>query len=96
MDDILIHTERGIWEVTTEDWGKLKGYPAAWGTTVKYRWWIIFEPRLHFWYVLGDVLAPTLGQEVEDCCCENEDEDEDSDLVGMPLLSTRQRWGFFR
>jgi hypothetical protein len=24
MDDILIHTERGMSEVTTEEWGKLK------------------------------------------------------------------------
>jgi hypothetical protein len=27
VDDILIRTERGVREVTTEEWGKLKGYP---------------------------------------------------------------------
>jgi hypothetical protein len=27
MDDILIRTEIGVREVTTKEWGKLKGYP---------------------------------------------------------------------
>jgi hypothetical protein len=27
MDDILIRTERGVREVTTEEWGKFKGCP---------------------------------------------------------------------
>jgi hypothetical protein len=27
MDDILVRMERGMREVTTEEWGKLKGYP---------------------------------------------------------------------
>jgi hypothetical protein len=27
MDDILIRTESGTREVTTEEWGNLKGYP---------------------------------------------------------------------
>jgi hypothetical protein len=39
---------------------------------------------------LGDAFAPTLTQKEEDYFCENEE--EDSSLIGMPLLSTRQRW----
>jgi hypothetical protein len=31
IDDILIHIERDMSEVTTEGWGELKGYPATWG-----------------------------------------------------------------
>jgi hypothetical protein len=27
MDDILVRTKKGVREVTTEEWGKLKGYP---------------------------------------------------------------------
>jgi hypothetical protein len=60
MDDILIRTERGVREVTTEEWVKLKAYPPSWGTTVKYRRRIIQEPSLHFWSVLGDAFDPTL------------------------------------
>jgi site-specific DNA-cytosine methylase len=60
IDDILIRTERGVREVTTEEWGKLKGYPPSWGTTAKDRRRIIQEPSLHFWSVLGDAFAPTL------------------------------------
>jgi hypothetical protein len=30
MDDILIRTERGVREVTTEEWGKHKGHPLYW------------------------------------------------------------------
>jgi hypothetical protein len=41
MDDILIHTEMGVHEVTTEEWGELRVYPATWGTTEKDRRWII-------------------------------------------------------
>jgi hypothetical protein len=29
MDDILVRTKRGVREVTTEEWGKLKGYPPS-------------------------------------------------------------------
>jgi hypothetical protein len=32
MDDILICTDKGVREVMTEEWGKLKGYPSSWGT----------------------------------------------------------------
>jgi hypothetical protein len=53
IDDILIRTERGVREVTNEEWGKLKGYPPSWGTTAKDRRRIIQEPSLHFWSVLG-------------------------------------------
>jgi hypothetical protein len=60
MDDILIRTERGVWEVATEAWGKLKGYPSSWVTTAKDRRWIIQEPSLHVWSVLGDAFPPTL------------------------------------
>jgi hypothetical protein len=60
MDDILIRTEIGVREVTTEEWVNLQGYPLCWGTTAKYRLWIIKEPSLHFWYVLGGAFAPTL------------------------------------
>jgi hypothetical protein len=60
VNDILVRTERGMREVTTEEWGKLKGYPSYWGTTAKDRRRIIQEPSLHFWSVLGDAFAPTL------------------------------------
>jgi hypothetical protein len=60
MDDILVRTKRGVREVTTEEWGKLKGYPPSWGTTAKDRRRIIQDPSLHFWSVLGDAFAPTL------------------------------------
>jgi hypothetical protein len=81
--------DRGVREVTTEEWGKLKGYPATWGTTAKDWRRIIWKPSLHVWSVLGDAFAPTLKHKDEDCFCENE---EDSSLAAMPLLSTRQRW----
>jgi hypothetical protein len=90
MDGILIRTKSGVWEVTTEECGKLKGYPATWGTTAADRRRIIREPSLHFWSVLGDDLTSTLGKEEKDCCCENED--EDPGLMVMILLSTRQCW----
>jgi hypothetical protein len=38
MDDTLVRTKRGVREVTTKEWGKLKGYPPSWGTTAKDRW----------------------------------------------------------
>jgi hypothetical protein len=60
MHDILIRTERRVREVTTEEWGKLKGYPSSWGTTAKDRRWITQELSLHFWSNLGDAFAPTL------------------------------------
>jgi hypothetical protein len=47
MDDIIIRTERGVRDVMTEEWGKLKGYPSSWGTTAKDRRLIIQEPSLH-------------------------------------------------
>jgi hypothetical protein len=62
MDDILTRTKRGVREVTTEEWGKLKGCPAAWGTTEKDRRWIIHKASLYLWSVLGGALAPTLGK----------------------------------
>jgi hypothetical protein len=34
IDDVPIHTERGVGEVTTEEWGNLKGYPASWGESL--------------------------------------------------------------
>jgi hypothetical protein len=64
MDDILIYTDRGLREVTTEKVGKLKGYPSSWGTTAKDRRWIIQEPSLHLWSVLGDAFAPTKRNQI--------------------------------
>jgi hypothetical protein len=58
MAYILIRTYRGAREVTTEEWGKLKGPPSSWGTTAKDRRRIIWEPSLHFWSVLGMHLLP--------------------------------------
>jgi hypothetical protein len=63
MDDILIHTDRGAREVTTEECGKLKGYPSSWGTTAKDKRWIIQESSLNFWSVLGYTFTPTLIQQ---------------------------------
>jgi hypothetical protein len=60
MDDIPVQTDRGVREVTTEEWGQLKGYPPSWGTTVKDRRRIIQYPSLYFWSVLGDAFDPTL------------------------------------
>jgi hypothetical protein len=88
MNDILIRTDRGVQEVMTEEWGKLKGYPSTWGTTATDWRRIIREPSLHFWSVLGDAFAPTLTHKEEDCFCENKE--EDSSIIGMPLLSTRK------
>jgi hypothetical protein len=59
MDDIPVRTKRGVREVTTEEWGKLKGYPPSSGTTTKDRRQIIQDPSLHFWSVMGDAFAPT-------------------------------------
>jgi hypothetical protein len=67
MDDILICTERGVREVATKKWGKLKGYPVAWGTTAEDRRWIIGEPSLYFWCVLVDAFSPTLTHKEEEC-----------------------------
>jgi hypothetical protein len=74
----------------TEEWGKLKGYPSAWGTTAKDRMRIIQEPSLQVWSVFGDAFAPTLTHKEEDGFGKNEE--VGSSLIGMPLLSTRQRW----
>jgi hypothetical protein len=90
MDDILIHTERCVREVTTEEWGKLKGYPLSWGTTAKDRWWIIQEPSLHFWSVLGDAFAPTLIQP-ENPKLEHNEED-DASYTSIPPLSPIPPW----
>jgi hypothetical protein len=60
MDDILVRTKRGVREVTTEEWGKLKGCPPSWGTTAKYRRRIIQDPSLQFWSVMVDAFVPTL------------------------------------
>jgi hypothetical protein len=65
MDDILIRKDKWVREVTAEEWGKLKGYPSSWGTTAKYRRWIIRKPSLHFWSVLGDVFDLTLTHKEE-------------------------------
>jgi hypothetical protein len=90
MDDVLIHTERGVREVTTEEWGKLKGYPSYWGTTAKDRWWIIQEPSLHFWSVLGDVFAPTLTHSEQPNLRHNGE--EDASCAGIPPLSPIPPW----
>jgi hypothetical protein len=66
MDDILVRTERGVREVATEKWGEIKGYPPSWGTTAKDRRWIIQDPRLHFWSVLGDAFAPSALKKILD------------------------------
>jgi hypothetical protein len=90
MDDILICTERGVREVMTEEWGKLKEYPSSWGTTAKDRRRIIQEPSLHFWSVLGDTFSPTLihpeNQKRE------HDEEDDASYTRIPPLSLRPPW----
>jgi hypothetical protein len=90
MDDILIRTERGVREVTTEEWGKLKGYPSSWGTTAKDRRRTIQEPSLHFWSVLGDAFAPTLIH-LENPKLEHNEED-DASYTSIPSLSPRPPW----
>jgi hypothetical protein len=60
MDDILVLKKRGVRDVTTEEWVKLKEYPPYWGTTAKDRRRIIQDTSLHFWSVMGDAFAPTL------------------------------------
>jgi hypothetical protein len=60
MDDIFIRMARGVREVTTKEWVKLKGHPPSWGTTAKDRRRIIQDPSLHFWSFLGGAFAPTL------------------------------------
>jgi hypothetical protein len=76
-------------EVTTEEWGKLKGYPPSWDTTVKDRQQIIQEPSLHFWSVTGDTFAPTLIHpklELEP------NDDHYCVSIGPPPLSPRPPW----
>jgi hypothetical protein len=58
MDDMLVRTKRGVREVTTEEWGKLKGYPPSWGTTVKDRQQIIQDPTYIFGLYWGTHLIP--------------------------------------
>jgi hypothetical protein len=60
MDDIIIHTDRGMTEVMTGEWGELKGCPSSWSTTAKDRRRITREPSLHVWSVLEDAFDPTL------------------------------------
>jgi hypothetical protein len=60
MDDILVRTKRGVREVTTEEWGKLKGYPHLGVPLQKIGGGSYRTPRLHFWSVMGDAFAPTL------------------------------------
>jgi hypothetical protein len=90
MDDILIRTDRGMREVTTEEWGKLKGYPSSWCTTMKDRRQIILEPSLHFWSVLGDAFAPTLTHQEEPNLRHNVE--EDASFTSIPPLSPRPLW----
>jgi hypothetical protein len=86
MDDILVRTKRGVREVTTEEWGKLKGYPLFGGTTAKYRRRIIHKLSLHCWSVMGDAFAPTLIH--PESKMEPNDED-DGISIGPPPLSPR-------
>jgi hypothetical protein len=90
MDDIPIRTERGVREVTTEEWGKLKGYPSSWVTTAKDRPWVIQEPSLYVWSVLGDAFAPTLIHQ-ENPKLEHNEED-DAIYTSIPPLSPRPPW----
>jgi hypothetical protein len=77
-------------EVTTEEWGKRKGYPSSWCTTEKDRRRIIREPSLHFWSVLGDAFYPTLTHKEEPGLGDNRE--EDTSLADMPPLSLRPIW----
>jgi hypothetical protein len=89
MDDILVRTKRGVREVTTEEWGKLKGYPPSWGTTAKDRRRIIQDPSLHCWSVMGDVFAPTLIHPKVEL---EPNDDHDCVSIGPPPLSPRPPW----
>jgi hypothetical protein len=90
MDDILIRTERGVREVTTEEWGKLKVHPPSWGTTAKDRRWIIQEPNLHFWSVLGGAFDPIL---IHPGNPKLEPNEEDNGIyTSIPPLSPRPPW----
>jgi hypothetical protein len=90
MEDILIRTERGVREVTTEEWGKLKGYPPSWGTTAKDRRRIIQEPSLYFWSILGDAFAPTLIHPENPKLKPNEE--DDGIYTSIPPLSPIPPW----
>jgi hypothetical protein len=90
VDDILIRTERGVREVTTEEWGKLKGYPPYWGTTTKDRRRIKQEPSLYFWFFLGDAFAPTLIHPKNPKLEPNEE--DDGIYTSIPPLSPIPRW----
>jgi hypothetical protein len=90
MDGILICNERCVREVTTEEWGKLKGYPQYWVTTAKDRRRIIQEPSLHFWSVLGDAFDPTLTRQ-ENSKLEPNEED-DGIYTSIPHLPPRPPW----
>jgi hypothetical protein len=90
MDDILIRTEKGVREVTTEEWGKLNGYPSYWGTTAKDRRWIIQEPSLQFWSVLGRAFSPTLTHPEEPKLKHNGE--GDASYTSIPPLSPRPLW----
>jgi hypothetical protein len=88
--DILICTERGVSEDTTEEWVKLKVYPSSWGTTVRDRRQIKQEPSLHFWSVLGDAFSPTLIHPENPKLKHNEECDASYKIV--PPLAPRPPW----
>jgi hypothetical protein len=90
MDNTIIPTDRGVREVTTEEWGGLKVYPSSWGTTPKDRRRIIREPSLHFWSVLGDAFAPTLIHQEEPNLRHNGE--EYASFATIPPLSPIPLW----
>jgi hypothetical protein len=90
VDNILIRTERGAMEVTTEEWGNLKGYPPARGITAKDRQRIKQEPSLHFWSVLGDTFSPTLIHPENPKLEPNEE--DDGICTSIPPLSPIPPW----
>jgi hypothetical protein len=83
-------TERGVREVKTEEWEKLKGCYLYWGTMAKYRRQIIQEPSLNFWSVLGDALTPALIH-AENPKLEQNEED-DTIYTNIPPLSHITPW----
>jgi hypothetical protein len=90
MDDILVRMVRGVREVTTEEWGKLKGYPGSCGTTAKDRRRIIQDPSLHFLSFLGDAFAPTLIHPEKPKLEPNEE--DDGIYTGPPYISPIPPW----
>jgi hypothetical protein len=90
MDDIILRTERGVREVTTEEWGNIQGYPSSWGTTAKDRRWIIQEPSLHFWSVLGGAFHTTFNHPEDPKFKHNEE--EDASYTSITPLSPIPPW----